>query len=62
MSNLTQTELAKVRKLAEEFVILKNEMKQSVIDEKFRTLNASVKKLLMKKDTTVEIIVIKRID
>ena len=62
MSNLTQTELAKVRKLAEEFVILKNEMKQSVIDEKFRTLNASVKKLLMKKDTTVELIAIKRID
>ena len=62
MSNLTQTELAKVRKLAEEFVILKNEMKQSVIDEKFRTLNASVKKLLMKKGTTLEIIVMKEIE
>ena len=62
MSNLTQTELAKVRKLAEEFVILKNEMKQSVVDEKLRTLNASIKKMLIKKDTTVELIAIKRID
>ena len=62
MSNLTQTELAKVRKSSEESVILKNEMKQSVIDEKFRTLNASVKKLLMKKGTTLEIIVMKEIE
>ena len=62
MSNLTQTELAKVRKSSEESVILKNEMKQSVIDEKFRTLNASVKKLLMKKGTTFEIIVMKEIE
>ena len=62
MSNLTQTELAKVRKSSEESVILKNEMKQSVIGEKFRTLNASVNKLLMKKGTTVEIIVMKEIE
>jgi hypothetical protein len=62
MSQLTPSEITKVRKLADESVTLKNEMKQSVIDEKFRTLNASVKKLLMKKDTTVEIIAIKRID
>jgi len=30
-------------------------MKQSVVHEKLRTLNASIKKLLMKKDATVEI-------
>ena len=59
MSNLTQSELAKIHKLAEETLILNNDMKQSVIDEKIRTLNASVKKLLMKKNTTVEINVIK---
>ena len=59
MSNLTQSELAKVRKLADESVTLKNEMKQSVVEEKLRTLNASIKKLLIKKDTTVEIIAIK---
>ena len=59
MSNLTQSELVKVRKLADESVTLKNEMKQSVVEEKLRTLNASIKKLLIKKDTTVEIIAIK---
>ena len=59
MSNLTQSELVKVRKLADESVTLKNEMKQSVVEEKLRTLNASIKKLLIKKETTVEIIAIK---
>ena len=57
--NLSPQELAKVRKLADESVTLKNEMKQSVIEEKLRTLNVTIKKLLMKKNTTVEIIAIK---
>ena len=57
--NLTSQELAKVRKVADLSVTLKNEMKQSVVDEKFRTLNASIKKLLAKKDATVEILVVK---
>jgi len=59
MSQLTTSEITKVRKLADASITLKNEMKQSVIEEKLRTLNASIKKLLMKKDTTVEIILIK---
>ena len=59
MSKLTQSELAKIHKLAEETLILNNDMKQSVIDEKIRTLNASVKKILMKKDTTIEIFVVR---
>ena len=59
MSQLTPSEITKVRKLADESVTLKNEMKQSVVDEKLRTLNASIKKLLMKKDATVEVIAIK---
>ena len=59
MSQLSQSEITKVRKLADASITLKNEMKQSVIEEKLRTLNASIKKLLMKKDTTVEIILIK---
>jgi len=62
MSQLSPSELTKVRKLADASITLKNEMKQSVIDEKFRTLNASVKKLLMKKGTTVEVIAIKVVD
>ena len=59
MSVLSQQELAKVRKTAEESATLSNEMKQIVIEEKLRTLNASIKKLLSKKDVTVEIFVVK---
>ena len=59
MSQLTPSELAKVRKVAEVSVTLKNEMKQSFVEEKLRTLNASIKKLLSKKDATVEILVVK---
>jgi len=56
---LSQQELAKIRKTAEESVTLSNEMKQSVVDEKIRTLNASIKKLVAKKDATVEIFIVK---
>ena len=59
MSALSQQELAKVRKAAEESVTLSNEMKQSFVDEKIRSLNASIKKLVAKKDVTVEIFVMK---
>ena len=59
MSQLSPSEITKIRKLADASITLKNEMKQSVIEEKLRTLNASIKKLLMKKDTSVEIIAIK---
>ena len=59
MSALSQQELAKVRKAAEESVTLSNEMKQSFVDEKIRMLNSSIKKLLAKKDATVEIFVMK---
>jgi hypothetical protein len=59
MSQLSQSEIMKVRKLADASITLKNEMKQSVIEEKLRTLNSSIKKLLAKKGTTVEVIAIK---
>ena len=59
MSQLSPSEITKVRKIADASITLKNEMKQSAIEEKLRTLNASVKKLLMKKDTTIEIFVMK---
>jgi len=36
-----------------------NEIKQSVVDERLRTLNAAVKKLLAKKDAKIEIFVMK---
>ncbi len=59
MSQLSPSEITKVRKLADASITLKNEMKQSVIEEKLRTLNVSIKKLLMKKDTTIEIFVVR---
>lgn len=55
---LSQQELAKVRNNAES-ITLSNEMKSTAVDEKLRTLNAAVKKLLAKKDATVEIFVMK---
>ena len=62
MSQLSPSEITRIRKLADASITLKNEMKQSVIEEKLRTLNASVKKLLMKKDTTVEVIAIRVVE
>jgi len=62
MSQLSPSEITKVRKLADASITLKNEMKQSVIEEKLRTLNSSIKKLLMKKDTTIEIFAINAIE
>jgi hypothetical protein len=59
MSQLSPSEITKVRKLADESVTMKNEMKQSVVEEKLRTLNASIKKLLIKKDSTIEIFVVR---
>ena len=59
MSQLSLSELAKARKVADVSITLKNEMKQSFVEEKLRTLNASIKKLLMKKDAIVEIFVLK---
>ena len=56
---LSQQELAKVSKGAEESITLSNDMKSTAVDEKLRTLNAAVKKLLAKKDATVEIFVMK---
>jgi len=59
---LSQQELQKIRKTAEEAIILSNEIKQSVVDERLRTLNAAVKKLLAKKDAKIEIFVMKGSD
>ena len=59
MSAPSNQELLKLRKAAEESVTLSNEMKQSFVDEKIRSLNASIKNLVAKKDTTVEIFVMK---
>ena len=52
-------QLEKIRRIAEESVTLTNDMKQTVIDAKIRTLTALIKRLLLKKDTSVEILVMK---
>ena len=59
MSALSQQELQKIRKTALESVTLTNDMKSTAVDEKLRTLNAAVKKLLAKKDAKIEIFVMK---
>ena len=56
---LSPQEQGKIRKTAEESVTLSNDMKSTAVDEKLRTLNAAVKKLLAKKDATVEIFAMK---
>ena len=58
MSALSQQERAKLLKNANEHVTLSDEMKQIIMDEKIRSLNASIKKLLMKKDSVIEIFVL----
>ena len=60
MSNLTQAELTKVRKLAFYEDLLTSDMKDSVINAKQRNLNAEIKKALSKKGTIVEIFVLRR--
>jgi|688.fasta_scaffold2318841_1 hypothetical protein len=60
MSNLTQSELTKVRKLAFYEDLLTSDTKDSVINAQLRSLNAEIKKSLSKKDTTIEIFVVRR--
>ncbi len=62
MSALSQQELQKIRKIALESVTLNQDMKSTAVDEKLRTLNAAVKKLLAKKDAKIEIFVMKGSD
>jgi hypothetical protein len=59
---LSQQELQKIRKTALESVTLTNDTKSTAIEEKLRSLNASVKKLLAKKDATIQIFVMKGSD
>ena len=60
MSNLTQSELAKVRKLAFYEDLLTSDTKDSVINAQLRSLIAEIKKALSKKGTIVDIFVLKR--
>ena len=56
MSNLTQTELTKVRKVALHSVTLSSDMKATVVDVRLKELVQVIKKYLLKKDIVVEVI------
>lgn len=58
MSNLTQTELAKMRKAAFHSVTLSSDMKATVVDAKLRELTAEIKKVLAKKSASVEVLLL----
>ena len=57
MSQLSPSELAKVRKAALHSVTLSSELKTSVVDSKLRGLAAEIKKVLAKNGMTIEIFV-----
>ena len=59
MSNLTQTELAKVRKAAIHSVTLSSEMKTTVVESRLKELMQDIKKNLVKKDVVLEIVCLK---
>lgn len=56
---LSQQEMKKIQQNALESLTLANDMKSTAVDEKLRTLNAAIKKLLAKKDAKIEIFVMK---
>ena len=58
MSNLTKTELAKIRKASLHSVTLSSEMKATVVDAKLRELTSEIKKVLVKKNASVEVLLV----
>ena len=56
MSQLSPSELAKVRKAAFHSVTLSSDMKATVVDVRLKELVQVIKKYLLKKDIVVEII------
>ena len=56
--NLTSTELAKMRKVALHSVTLSSDMKTSAVDSKLRELAAEIKKVLAKKNASVEVLLL----
>jgi hypothetical protein len=58
MSNLTQTELTKFRKASLHSVTLSSDTKTSIVDAKLRELAAEIKKVLSKKNASVEVLLL----
>ena len=58
MSNLTQTELTKVRKAALHSVTLSSDMKATAVDARLKKLLQELKKLLLRNGVVVEVVVV----
>ena len=58
MSNLSQTDLAKVRKAALHSVTLSSEMKATAVDARLKELLQEIKKLLLRNGAVVEVVVV----
>ena len=56
MSQLSPSELAKVRKVALHSVTLSSDMKATVVESRLKELTQDIKKHLSKKDTAVEVL------
>jgi hypothetical protein len=56
--NLNHQELAKVRKVALHSVTISNEMKASVVEAKLKELTTEIKKIILKKNIIVEVLII----
>ena len=59
MSNLTQTELGKIRKAALHSVTLSSDMKATVVESRLKELIQDMKKNLVKKDSVFEVVCLK---
>ena len=57
MSQLSPSEITKVRKAAIHSVTLSSELKTSAVDSKLKELTAEIKKVLAKNGMTIEIFV-----
>ena len=59
MSQLSPSELAKMRKATLHSVTLSSELKTSAVDSKLRELSAEIKKVLAKNGMTIEIFLVR---
>ena len=58
MSQLSPSELTKLRKAALHSATLSSDMKTTVVDSKLRELTAEIKKVLAKKNASVEVLIL----
>jgi len=59
MSQLSPSELTKVRKAILHSVTLSSEMKTTVVESRLKELLQDIKKILLKKDVVLEIVCLK---